>query len=344
MTSSRRHGRYLGLVPVTDSQGPSAPYKPDTRLQLSNGARHAAAGANCEGVQGSPPPSAPVGATVHRTDGAPRSRGPAPHQPTITIQVLGADGHGPVPCDTGRAQGSRPADLVRRRALCAAVRWPSSKAAARELSVSAPLLRPAGRGEPGQFAALTAREHEVAAGAGPLRAIAVRPQVALPASRALVATAGLIDAHLAHRSPATSRPGRDTLPVAACPRQRRAAPAAQGNLSKLGESGCCAHQPFGISIEEVSTAAGSAWPPTFGRTGPGVVDLADRRQDGGVPDTPSIHERTSSSSSSSSRRGSTGWSSRRCFPLAQVADATRYVQTEQKTGNVVLAVSGGRGP
>jgi hypothetical protein len=30
----------------------------------------------------------------------------------------------------------------------------------------------------------------------------------------------------------------------------------------------------------------------------------------------------------------------RCYPLAQVADATRYVETEQKTGNVVLTVSG----
>ena len=29
----------------------------------------------------------------------------------------------------------------------------------------------------------------------------------------------------------------------------------------------------------------------------------------------------------------------RCYPLEQVADATRYVETEQKTGNVVLTVS-----
>ena len=33
----------------------------------------------------------------------------------------------------------------------------------------------------------------------------------------------------------------------------------------------------------------------------------------------------------------------RCYPLEQVADATRYVETEQKTGNVVLTLSGGRG-
>jgi NADPH:quinone reductase-like Zn-dependent oxidoreductase len=32
----------------------------------------------------------------------------------------------------------------------------------------------------------------------------------------------------------------------------------------------------------------------------------------------------------------------RSYPLAQVVDATRYVETEQKTGNVVLTVSAGR--
>jgi hypothetical protein len=31
------------------------------------------------------------------------------------------------------------------------------------------------------------------------------------------------------------------------------------------------------------------------------------------------------------------------YPLEQVTDATRYVESEQKTGNVVLAVSGDRG-
>jgi NADPH2:quinone reductase len=33
----------------------------------------------------------------------------------------------------------------------------------------------------------------------------------------------------------------------------------------------------------------------------------------------------------------------RCYPLEEVVDATRYVETEQKTGNVVLTVNGGRG-
>jgi NADPH:quinone reductase-like Zn-dependent oxidoreductase len=32
----------------------------------------------------------------------------------------------------------------------------------------------------------------------------------------------------------------------------------------------------------------------------------------------------------------------RCYPLEQVIDATRYVETEQKTGNVVLTVDSGR--
>jgi hypothetical protein len=33
----------------------------------------------------------------------------------------------------------------------------------------------------------------------------------------------------------------------------------------------------------------------------------------------------------------------RCYPLSDVVQATRYVETEQKTGNVVLLVSGDRG-
>jgi NADPH:quinone reductase-like Zn-dependent oxidoreductase len=33
----------------------------------------------------------------------------------------------------------------------------------------------------------------------------------------------------------------------------------------------------------------------------------------------------------------------RCYPLSDVVEATRYVETEQKTDNVVLVVSGDRG-
>jgi NADPH:quinone reductase-like Zn-dependent oxidoreductase len=32
----------------------------------------------------------------------------------------------------------------------------------------------------------------------------------------------------------------------------------------------------------------------------------------------------------------------RCYPLEQVVEATRYVETQQKTGNVVLTVSDDR--
>jgi NADPH:quinone reductase-like Zn-dependent oxidoreductase len=32
----------------------------------------------------------------------------------------------------------------------------------------------------------------------------------------------------------------------------------------------------------------------------------------------------------------------RCYPLEDVIEATRYVETEQKTGNVVLTINGGR--
>jgi len=32
----------------------------------------------------------------------------------------------------------------------------------------------------------------------------------------------------------------------------------------------------------------------------------------------------------------------RCYPLEDVVEATRYVETEQKTGNVVLSITGGQ--
>jgi hypothetical protein len=92
MTSSRRHGRYLGLVPVTDSQGPSAPYKPDTRLS-SRVTVHATQRqvTTTRASKRHTKPAAPVGATGHRTDWRTAFSWPAPDQPTITIQVRSAD-------------------------------------------------------------------------------------------------------------------------------------------------------------------------------------------------------------------------------------------------------------
>ena len=52
-----------------------------------------------------------------------------------------------------------------------------------------------GRGPRGEVAAFTARHDEVTPGAGPLRAIPVRPQVALPALRALLAARPLTKTH-----------------------------------------------------------------------------------------------------------------------------------------------------
>ena len=63
-------------------------------------------------------------------------------------------------------------------------------------TISQPPAAPVGREEPSQFAAITTREDEVAPRAGPLRAIAIRPQVALPARRALLPSASPTDAHL----------------------------------------------------------------------------------------------------------------------------------------------------
>ena len=51
------------------------------------------------------------------------------------------------------------------------------------------------RGPRGELATLTARHDEMTAGAGPLRAIPVRPQVALPALRALLAPRPLTKTH-----------------------------------------------------------------------------------------------------------------------------------------------------
>jgi NADPH:quinone reductase-like Zn-dependent oxidoreductase len=62
---------------------------------------------------------------------------------------------------------------------------------------------------------------------------------------------------------------------------------------------------------------------------PGLVDLADRKKD--VLFLKEIIE-----------AGQYRAVIDRCYPLEDVVEATRYVETEQKTGNVVLTVTGGR--
>ena len=52
--------------------------------------------------------------------------------------------------------------------------------------------------------------------------------------------------------------------------------------------------------------------------------------------------RTSSSSRSSIEAGEYRPVIDRAYPLEDVVEATRYVETGQKTGNVVLTVNGGR--
>jgi len=68
------------------------------------------------------------------------------------------------------------------------------------LSTAAPVRRRrspshVGRGPDGELAAFTARHDEVTPGAGPLRPIPVRPQVALPALRALLDARPLTETH-----------------------------------------------------------------------------------------------------------------------------------------------------
>src|SRR5690348_2426041 len=75
---------------------------------------------------------------------------------------------------------------------------------------------PVGRREPSQFAALAAREKEVAPGTGPLRAIAIRAQVAVPARRALLTTASLTDAHPPTVTRQPAAPMATRLPAATC--------------------------------------------------------------------------------------------------------------------------------
>jgi hypothetical protein len=116
-------------------------------------------------------------------------------------------------------------------------------------TISQRTAAPAGRGEPRQFAALTAREDEVAPRAGPLRAIAMRPQVALPACRALLTSASLTDAHL---PTVTSHPA---VPMVTRPADRHMPTPGWFTGSPVGTS------TLGPSARARSAAAtGRAWP------------------------------------------------------------------------------------
>ena len=106
-------------------------------------------------------------------------------------------------------------------------------------TISQRAAAPADRGEPGQFAALTAREDEVAPRAGPLRAIAIRPQVAPPARRALLTSASLTDSHqptvIRHpAAPMVTRPAAAPAPSGSRQTRRCSGP----RPPRLRYSGC----------------------------------------------------------------------------------------------------------
>jgi len=116
-------------------------------------------------------------------------------------------------------------------------------------TISQRTAAPAGCGEPGQFAALTAREDEVAPRADPLGAIAVRLQVGLPACRALLTPASLADAHLPtvarhSAAPMVTRPSGRHLPTPGWFSRPSASTSTLGRSARV----CSA------------AAAGGAWP------------------------------------------------------------------------------------
>jgi NADPH2:quinone reductase len=81
----------------------------------------------------------------------------------------------------------------------------------------------------------------------------------------------------------------------------------------------------------------------FAQCGTGLVDILDRRTQGDFSSTPSIHEAGYPFLKQLIEARTYRVVFDQCYPLEEVVDATRYVVTEQMTGNVVLTVNGGRG-
>jgi NADPH:quinone reductase-like Zn-dependent oxidoreductase len=76
-----------------------------------------------------------------------------------------------------------------------------------------------------------------------------------------------------------------------------------------------------------------------GEPGPVPADLPDPVQEGGIPDEPAHQERRlflRQLIEAGTYHALIDWS----YPLEQAAGAARYVETQQKTGNVVLTVEG----
>ena len=72
---------------------------------------------------------------------------------------------------------------------------------------------------------------------------------------------------------------------------------------------------------------------------PSPCHAVDRRQEGHAPD-PEVHERGRPLREGAHRGGEYRPVIDRTYPLEDVVEATRYVETGQKTGNVVLTLNG----
>jgi NADPH:quinone reductase-like Zn-dependent oxidoreductase len=73
------------------------------------------------------------------------------------------------------------------------------------------------------------------------------------------------------------------------------------------------------------------------------LDLTVPGQEGEIPDTTSITKKDLIFLKELVEAGKYRAVIDRCYPLEDVIEAARYVETQQKTGNVVLTINGGRG-